>query len=168
MNFKVSVVLLHSLAVILPISQYSVKPFGVLASILDANETQSKIRRISTIMTTATIVSETCNDQFCNNSINETKTSNNSKEYASWYKHEQYDRLKSTSILYGLIKIASKRPQTNKCYQELNQIYHGIHRKEIWAIKGNFLTQTKKLVNVQSVYTWNWKVYLNKSLFTSA
>ncbi|XP_055307399.1 uncharacterized protein LOC129571608, partial [Sitodiplosis mosellana] len=50
--------------------------------------------------------------------------------------HNEFDRLKSISILYGIVDIASKRPQaTSQCHRELNQIYDGIHRKEIWAIK---------------------------------
>ncbi|XP_055312462.1 O-acyltransferase like protein-like [Sitodiplosis mosellana] len=50
--------------------------------------------------------------------------------------HNEFDRLKSTSILYGVVDIASNRPQaTHQCHRELKQIYDGIHRKEIWAIK---------------------------------
>lgn len=142
MNIKVSVVLLHFLTITVPISQYTAKSFSVLASDIEVNETQSKIRKISTIMTTATIVSETCNDRFCYSPTNETTatttTTNKSKEFAPSYK--EYDRLKSTSILYGVVKIAAQRSQaetaTDKCYRELNQVYDGIHRKEIWAIKG--------------------------------
>ncbi|XP_055322371.1 O-acyltransferase like protein-like [Sitodiplosis mosellana] len=141
MNIKVSVVLLHFLTITVPISQYAAKSFSVLASDIEVNETQSKIRKISTIMTTATIVSETnvCNDRFCYSPTNETTattatTTNKSKEFAPSYK--EYDRLKSTSILYGVVKTAAQRSQANDiCYRELNQIYDGIHRKEIWAIK---------------------------------
>lgn len=142
MNIKVSVVLLHFLTITVPISQYAAKSFSVLASDIEVNETQSKIRKISTIMTTATIVSDTCNDRFCYSPTNETSataatatTTNKSKEFAPSYR--EYDRLKSTSILYGVVKTAAQRSQMNdKCYRELNQIYDGIHRKEIWAIKG--------------------------------
>lgn len=132
MNFKVSVILLYIFATTVPISQYFVKSLSAVASTIDANETQSKIRKISTITTTATIVSETCNDRFCYSVMNE--TTNSFKEFAPSFK--EYDRLKSTSILYGVVKIATARQQANKCYRELNQIYDGIHRKEIWAIKG--------------------------------
>lgn len=137
MNFKLSILLLHCFTVTVPISRYAVKPLTATATSIDANETQSKIRKISKITTTATIVSETCINRFCYNPLNETAattTNNISKEFAPSYK--VYDRLKSTSILYGIVKIASQRPQTNKCYRELNQIYSGIHRKEIWAMKG--------------------------------
>lgn len=141
MNFKVSVILLHIFTITVPISELS-----VLANDINTNETQSKIRKISTITTTATIVSETCNDRFCYNQMNETTTtpsSNKSNEFAPSYK--EYDQLKSTSILYGIVKIASKRPQTDKCYRELNQIYDGIHRKEIWAIKGRRTHSLQKI-----------------------
>lgn len=164
MNFKVSIVLLH-LTVTIPMIQYS---YSVSANNHDANETQSKIRKISTIMTTSTIVSETCNDRFCYNSTNEITLNNKSKEFAPSYK--EYDRLKSTSILYGVVKIASQRPQTSKCYRELNHIYDSIHRKEIWAIKGKqFPFQEKKKENnlgkVYHVDCPNWKVHLNKDTF---
>lgn len=154
MNIKVSVVLLHFLTITVPISQYAAKSFSVLASDIEVNETQSKIRKISTIMTTATIVSETCNDRFCYSPTNETTaqaataTVNKSKEFAPSYR--EYDRLKSTSILYGVIKTAAQRSQMDdKCYRELNQIYDGIHRKEIWAIKG----KTKNSVISQKCQT---------------
>lgn len=130
MNFNISITLLYVFAITVSISQYF--SLGVLASTIDVNETQSKIRKISTITTTSTIVSETCNDRFCYSLIND--TTNNFKEFAPSFK--DYDRLKSTSILYGVVKIASQRSQTTKCYRELSHIYNGIHRKEIWAIKG--------------------------------
>lgn len=132
MNFNVTIFLLYIFTITVPISQYFVKSLSVLASTIDVNETQSKIRKISTITTTSTIVSETCNDRFCYSLIND--TTNNFKEFAPSFK--DYDRLKSTSILYGVVKTASQRPQTNKCSRELGLIYNGIHRKEIWAIKG--------------------------------
>lgn len=47
---------------------------------------------------------------------------------------------KSISVLYAIAEIASKRPQTSKCYHELNQIYDGIHQKEVWALKGKIAT----------------------------
>lgn len=126
MNLKIFIVLLHCLFMTIPLSQ------NVLANTLDVNETQSKIRKISTITTTSTIVSETCNDRFCHSPIND--TANGSDAVAPSYK--EYDQLKTTSILYGVARIATQQPQPNQCYKELNQIYAGIHRKEIWAIKG--------------------------------
>lgn len=132
MNFRVFIVLIQIFTV-------SIRQLNVLANDIKSNETQSTIHKISTITTTATIVSETCNDRFCYNEMNDTTTilSNQSNEFAPLY--QEYDQLKSTSILYGIVKIASKRPQTTKCYKELNQIYSGIHHKEIWAIKGRLV-----------------------------
>lgn len=127
MNLKISIVVLYILTATVSIRQLS-------ASNIDTNETQSKIGKISTITTASTIVSDTCNDRFCYGPMNETTNNNNVQAIAPSYK--EYDRLKSTSILYGIVKIASDRPQVNKCYRELHQIYDGIHRKEIWAIKG--------------------------------
>ncbi|KAL7051333.1 hypothetical protein ACKWTF_004432 [Chironomus riparius] len=45
------------------------------------------------------------------------------------------DRLKHTSILYGLVKLAQENELNQKCYNEIMQIYDGINRKEIWAMK---------------------------------
>lgn len=132
MGFKTSIVLLHFLMITVPIGQYSERLLSVRASNIDVNETQSKIRKIATITTaTATIVSDTCNDRFCHSSTNETAIG---RETMPSYK--EYDQLKTTSILYGLAKMATERVQQNRCSRELTKIYDGIHRKEIWAIKG--------------------------------
>lgn len=134
MGFKTSIVLLHFLMITVPIGQYSEKIFSVRASNIDVNETQSKIRKITTITTaTATIVSDTCNDRFCYSPTNETAIG---RETMPSYK--EYDQLKTTSILYGLAKMATERVQQNQCSRELTKIYDGIHRKEIWAIKGAY------------------------------
>lgn len=132
MNVNASIIWLYIFTITVSTSQYFVSTLGASASTVDANETQTKIHKISTITTTSTIVSETCNDRFCYSRINDTAT--NFKEFAPSFK--EYDRLKSTSILYGVAQIATQWPQQTKCSRELNQIYNGIHRKEIWAIKG--------------------------------
>lgn len=131
MNVKISIILLHFLT----IGQHTSRSFGVLANNIDANETQTKLRQISTLSTTSTIVSDTCNDRFCYSPINDTINRNLPDIVPSY---TEYDKLKSTSILYGVVKIASQRTHENQCYRELNKIYDGIHRKEIWAIKGLF------------------------------
>lgn len=119
-----------------PIGQLSEGLYSVRASNIDVNETQSKIRKITTITTaTATIVSDTCNDRFCYSPTNETAIG---RETIPSYK--EYDQLKTSSILYGLAQIAIERAQQqqqNQCSREMKKIYDGIHRKEIWAIKGN-------------------------------
>lgn len=126
MNLKITIALLHCLVIAIAFGQH------VSATTFDVNETQSKIRKISTITTTSTIVSETCNDRFCYTPIND--TTNGSDVAMPSYK--EYDQLKTNSILYGVVKIAMDQSQQNQCYKQLNQLYDGIHRKEIWAIKG--------------------------------
>ena len=44
--------------------------------------------------------------------------------------------LKHTSVIYGLISIAEPDELSERCYDELQQIYEGIQQKEIWALKG--------------------------------
>lgn len=82
------------------------------------------------------IMSETYNDQFYYRTKNEsTTTTANNRNFKEF---KTYDGLESTSVLYGVVKIASMhRQKLNQCYQELNQVYDGINRKEMWAIKGN-------------------------------
>lgn len=137
MGFKLSIVLLHFLMITVPIGHHSERLFSVRASNIDLNETQSKIRKIATITTaTATIVSDTCNDRFCYSPTNETAIG---RETMPSYK--EYDQLKTTSILYGLAKMATERGQQHQCARDLKKIYDGIHRKEIWAIKGRYPIQ---------------------------
>lgn len=46
------------------------------------------------------------------------------------------ERLKHSSVIYGLIVAAEENQLNQQCYNEIMQIYHGINRKEIWAMKG--------------------------------
>jgi hypothetical protein len=48
------------------------------------------------------------------------------------------DRLRHSSILYGIVLLAQDNELNQKCYNEIMQIYAGIGRKEIWAIKSEF------------------------------
>lgn len=127
MNFKISVILLHLFTQTLPIKQNSTHPLTALAANID---TQSKIQQFSNLPTT--IVSQTCNGQFCYKMSNETTTNATKTQITSFKKHDQ---LKSSSVLYGILEIASKREIGDTCYRELNLIYSGVHRREIWAIK---------------------------------
>ncbi|XP_062553181.1 uncharacterized protein LOC134218266 [Armigeres subalbatus] len=43
--------------------------------------------------------------------------------------------LKHSSVLYGLISIAERGELSDRCYDEMQQIYEGIKQKEIWALK---------------------------------
>lgn len=50
--------------------------------------------------------------------------------------HAQHtERLKHSSVIYGLIVTAEENHLNQQCYREIMQIYHGINRKEIWAMK---------------------------------
>uniref|UniRef100_A0A182UED3 Uncharacterized protein n=1 Tax=Anopheles melas TaxID=34690 RepID=A0A182UED3_9DIPT len=44
--------------------------------------------------------------------------------------------LKHTSVLYGLISVAERDELSERCFRELQRVYHGIQQKEIWAMKG--------------------------------
>lgn len=159
MHLKISVILLHLFTTTLPISQQSANTLSVLATSTDRNDTQSsQIRRIATITTTTTITTETCNEPYCYNLLNRTNemstpfqqpssahgeqshfvSNNDSVELLSNViaSHVNDDRLMSSSIVYGLLKIANSKKSRNTCITELNKIYDGIHRKEIWAMKG--------------------------------
>lgn len=48
------------------------------------------------------------------------------------------ERLKHTSVVYGLIVAAEENQLNQRCYNEIQQIMHGINRKEIWAMKSEF------------------------------
>ncbi|XP_052873848.1 nose resistant to fluoxetine protein 6-like [Anopheles cruzii] len=43
--------------------------------------------------------------------------------------------LKHTSVLYGLLSITERDGVSERCYRELQRVYHGIQQKEIWAMK---------------------------------
>lgn len=49
-----------------------------------------------------------------------------------------FDYYRSSSILYGILELASERHQNNQCHRELQRIHQGVLRKEIWAMKGNY------------------------------
>ena len=48
------------------------------------------------------------------------------------------ERLKHSSVIYGLIVTAEENQLNQQCYNEFQQIMHGIKRKEIWAMKSEF------------------------------
>lgn len=48
------------------------------------------------------------------------------------------ERLRHSSVIYGLIVTAEENQLNQQCYNEIMQIYHGINRKEIWAVKSEF------------------------------
>lgn len=135
MNLNISIALLCICTITVPIRWSLAESSNVFATTIDVNDTQSKIRKTSSITTTSAVVSETCNDRFCYSP--KKNITNQSVETMPPYK--EYDQLKTMSILYGVVKLATERQLNTQCYRELNQIYDGIHRKEIWAIKGKLV-----------------------------
>lgn len=45
----------------------------------------------------------------------------------------------SSSVVYGLLTLNTRNYVNDQCYNELRQIYNGIRRKEVWAIKGQWI-----------------------------
>lgn len=52
--------------------------------------------------------------------------------------HPYRYRLKHSSFVYGLLVTASENQLNQKCHKEIMQIYHGINRKDVWAMKSEF------------------------------
>lgn len=48
------------------------------------------------------------------------------------------ERLKHSSVIYGLIVAAEENQLNQRCFNEIQQIMHAINRKEIWAMKSEF------------------------------
>lgn len=163
MNLKLSVILLHLFTTTtLPISHNASNSLDAFASAINDSSYRSHLHRLSTITTTATISADTCNAPHCNrllqndsesagrvqrheqysDPIQSGKTAadnNGTAEVMTRFFSQQYmqsDRLVSSSIIYGLLSVAAQKGERGECFSELNQIYEGIQRKEIWAIKG--------------------------------
>lgn len=150
MNLKIYLILLHLFSSTLPISNNAGNSLNVLASTV--NDSTSPINKIS-IITTA-LKTETCNASYCYKNIDrEEKLKNDRLELIQLAKkagenktakvltntipvHLQRNRLISSSMIYGLLTLAGQKAERTQCYNELGQIYDGINRKEIWAIKG--------------------------------
>lgn len=66
------------------------------------------------------------------------------------------ERLTQSSVIYGLVASAEESQLSQQCYNEIMQIYHGINRKEIWAMKSElkyyFWLLKKCLSNSPKVY----------------
>lgn len=54
----------------------------------------------------------------------------------------------STSILYGILRASIEYPRTGECNRQLHRMLDGIHRRELWAIKGVYfdVTVVKRLM----------------------
>lgn len=131
MNFKTSVVLLFIFATTLPFGQQSMESFSVMATNINENQTQANID----VTSTQPMLSETCTDRFCYNLTSEHMNAEIDLRSTAI---KGYDHYRSYSILYSILEMASDRYEGNQCHRELIQMYNGIHRKEIWAMKGNF------------------------------
>lgn len=57
------------------------------------------------------------------------------REASSVLNVQHTERLKHTSVVYGLIVAAEENQLNQRCYSEIQQIMQGINRKEIWAMK---------------------------------
>lgn len=149
MSLKISVVLLHLFSTTLPTSNHAGSSLNVLASALNDS---SPLQRISIITTTT---ADPCNASYCYRDIGIDERMNNERieliesakkaaganetqrPFASTIPmHIQRNRLTSSSMVYGVLTLAVQKADKSRCYNELGQIYDGINRKEIWAIKG--------------------------------
>ena len=84
------------------------------------------------------------NDEYCSKNIQDqivlAKTINNYlHNVGSSGKSFNTERLKHSSVLYGLVMNAEKHQLNHQCFSEMMQIYEGINKKEIWAIKSECL-----------------------------
>ena len=57
------------------------------------------------------------------------------RETSSILNSHNMHRMKHSSVIYGLVSTAEENQLNQQCYNEIMQIYHGINRKEIWAMK---------------------------------
>lgn len=74
------------------------------------------------------------------------------------------DRLKHSSVIYGLIEAVEENQLNQQCYKEIAQIYHGINRKEIWAMKSESgLLEIKALAAAEPRKASNWFLSVAKS-----
>lgn len=164
MHFKLSVIVLHLLTTTtLSISHNASNSLNASASAINDSSFRSQFDRLPTITTTATISTEpSCNAPHCNRSMQNDSESSDRMQYHGHHneliqstkvtadsngtvevmgrlflqQHMQSDRLASSSIIYGLLSVAAHKGERGQCFSELNQIYEGIQRKEIWAMKG--------------------------------
>lgn len=165
-NLKISVILLHLFTTTLPISHNAGTSLNVFASTLNDS---SPIQKISTIAKATTRHSESCTPPYCYNLINNDtrldETLKNDRieliksakeagenKTMDWLAnmaipvHIQNNRLITSSMIYGLLTLAAQKPEKTQCNSELGQIYDGINRKEIWAMKGKYHSRMRNFV----------------------
>lgn len=59
------------------------------------------------------------------------------------------ERMKHSSVIYGLVVAAEENQLNQQCYNEIMQIYHGINRKAIWAMKSEWKSLTREEEKLQ-------------------
>lgn len=76
----------------------------------------------------------------------------NIRDKKSYMSSQYTERLKHSSIIYGLIVNANEDQLNLQCFNEIMQIYHGINRKEIWAMKSEFRNYYRKAFQILFLY----------------
>ncbi|XP_055608039.1 uncharacterized protein LOC129755528 [Uranotaenia lowii] len=76
---------------------------------------------------------ETCPGKFCN--VADRATETDRLIVGSNRALRQQEILRHTSVVYGLISMAEPEELSQRCYDQMQQIYEGIQQKEIWAMK---------------------------------
>lgn len=71
------------------------------------------------------------------------------------------EHLRRTSVIYGLISISSNDLLSDACYTDLQRVFEGIHKKEVWAMKGNSIRMKFKLGMLKPLallirVNWTW------------
>lgn len=123
------------------LKNYSVVVLLLLnAIILNRNIVSCDINYNKTNNNSSVPVSECNNDEYCAKNIQDqivlTKTINKYLNNAGASgKSFNTERLKHSSVLYGLVMNAEKHQLNHQCFSEIMQIYEGINKKEVWAIK---------------------------------
>lgn len=119
--------------------------------LLNSNIVNCDINYNKTNNNSSVPASECSNDEYCSKNIQDqivlAKSINNYlHNVGSSAKSFNTERLKHSSVLYGLIMNAEKNQLNHQCFSEIMQIYEGINKKEIWAIKSEcFLNKIKCL-----------------------
>lgn len=98
--------------------------------------------------------SVSCSENLCESKVcskNSTFPNNfNNSEFKS---QDALARLASSSFVYGIamVGIQNKISDNNQCFNELEQIHHGIVTKKTWAMKG-ILAKKKSVDSVKKYF----------------
>lgn len=128
MSLKTFVTLLYLFTTTLPISHRSTNSLQVLAA--NAADTCNKPLRHHVLNKTVGNNESTRLNLMRNDGVD--NVSHNLHEY----QRDNNNYLERSSVIFGLVKLANKQNFSEKCFNDMQQIYNGIQRKEIWAMKG--------------------------------